>query len=231
MFLMLLIVVSGVWLYFWIFYALPSPEELNEYLLTTGNHTSVKLADIPEALQWATIVMEDKSFYSHSMNIDFSDVLHAVWTSFDCAMHKCLRMRAATIPQQLAVNLMIISNRDRGISLRQDLRDLALTLRITRRYTSREIFEFYLNSIPYTNQIYGVEAAAQFHFGKHVSDLDLAECAMLQAIRHLADFDPEKHLEIARQRQSIVLDLMVEEGYIDKQDAASAEQQALTFIR
>ena len=70
-FLLFLILISGVWLYFWIFYALPSPEKLDEYLLVSGNYTSVTLADIPEALQWATIVMEDKSFYSRNMHIDF----------------------------------------------------------------------------------------------------------------------------------------------------------------
>ena len=101
---------------------------------------------------------------------------------------------------------------------------------ITRRYTSDEILEFYLNSIPYTDQIYGVEAATQFHYGKHVSDLDLAECAMLQAIRHLAHFDPESHLGIARERQSVVLDLMVEEGYIDEQEAENAREKLIVFM-
>lgn len=233
-FLLCLVVMSGAWVYFWLFFALPSPEKLDDYLLASGNYPAVTLADMPEALQWATIVVEDKNFYSRDLHIDFPSLLRGIWYRLDCAMSGCMEKQAVTIPQQLAANLMLLSNQTKGSSLRQDLRTLALTLMITGRYTSDEILEFYLNSIPYrsdSNQIYGVEAAAQFYYAKHISDLDLAECAMLQAITHLAYFDPKKHLEIARQRQSIVLDLMVEEGYIEERNAASAEQQVLTFTR
>ncbi len=90
-------------------------------------------------------------------------------------------------------------------------------------------WNFFLNSDSYAGQIYGVEAAAQFYFGKHVRDLNLAECAMLPAIARMPDFEPLADLEIAQERQATVLDLMAENGYINELAANLAKEELVFF--
>ena len=227
--LLLFIVVFGVWFYFWLFYDLPSPEKLNEYLFTSGDYSFVELGDIPKELQWAIVVTEDKDFYYRLNRTDIPTVLRSLWMNFYCAIKECLSLRAATIPQKLTVNLMLLSNKDMGISFRQSMRDLILTLLINHRYSSDTILEFYLNSIPYSNQLYGVESAAQHYFGKHVSNLDLAECTMLTAIKSLPYFTPKDSLELAKERQAVVLQLMLDEGHINPKEVEETKQAVLAF--
>lgn len=224
-----LTVVIGLGLYFWVLYDLPSPENFATYIPPSGNYIPVPLSEIPEMLHWATVVTEDKAFYSRSPRVGLPLILRSIWYNLDCAGHECLRIRGATIPQQLVAALMLTSGKNHDRSLRQDMRDLALTIMITQRYTRDEILEFYLNSGSYAGQIYGVEAAAQFYFGKHVRDLNLAECAMLPAIARMPDFEPLADLEIAQERQATVLDLMAENGYINELAANLAKEELVFF--
>jgi penicillin-binding protein 1A len=228
--LLLLVVLTGVWLYGYVFRDLPSPDSLGTYLDAATRYTPTSLVDIPEALQWATVVTDDPDFYFRDSAGSFFGVFRSIWYNLDCAMSKCLRIRGATIPQRLAVNLLLVSKKDSGSLLSQNMRELALTLRIIRRYSHDEILEFYLNALSYAEQIYGPEEAARFYYGKHVRDLSLAECSMLQAIVHIPDSNTVTEWETAKARQRIILDLLVENGYINEREANIAKKEPLTFI-
>jgi len=225
-----LVILAVLAVYFWIFYNLPSPEAFSTYLPASSAYDPVPLSGVPEPLRWATVVAEDQTFYSPSRS-DPVAIARAIYHVFLCSKYHCLSERTGTIPRNLTVGLMVISGQNEGNSVRQGLRDLALTLRITKRYTRDEILEFYLNSGSYADQVYGVEAAAQFYFGKPVRELDLAECTLLPAIAIIASrFDPVEDLQFVRERQAVILDLLVEHGYIDAEAAAAAREQTVTFV-
>ncbi len=225
-----LVVLAALAVYFWIFYDLPSPEDFGTYLPASSTYSPVPLSEVPEPLRWATVVTMDSSFYSSSPRWDPVAIARAIYYAFQCSEGRCLSERTGTIPRGLTVMLMFVSGQDEGDSARQGLRDLALTLRITRRYTRDEILEFYLNSMSYADQVYGVEAAAQFYFGKPVRELDLAECTLLTAIVRIYHFDPAEDLQFVRERQAVILDLLVEHGYIDAEAAAAAKEQTVAFV-
>ncbi|MBN1486714.1 MAG: transglycosylase domain-containing protein, partial [Anaerolineae bacterium] len=178
----------------------------------------------------ATVVVEDRSFYSRALHWKMSSIFRSIWYSIQHRKYEIPRPRDTTIPGQLVTNLTVISGRDYGDSFRQDMRDLILTIMVTHQYSHNEILEFYLNSVNYGDQIYGVEAAAQHYFGKSVRDLNLAESAMLSSIVQLSSFSSQADLEYAQTRQYIILDLMVEEGYISEQESETAKRERLNFV-
>ena len=185
---------AGISVSAWLFNDLLSPDDLSAYTSVpsskiydrrgrllfempppyTGSHTPVPLDEIPEALRQATVALEDATFYRNP-GVDVVAVARSIWYNFNSDDYV---MGGSTITQQLARNLLLPDERYE-LTLRRKLRELFLAIRITQRYSKDEILTFYLNEIYYGNMAYGVEAAAQAYYGKHVRDLDLAECAML----------------------------------------------------
>ncbi|MGC9358685.1 MAG: transglycosylase domain-containing protein, partial [Anaerolineae bacterium] len=238
--------VAGGFLYAWLFHDLPSPEHLEAYtgvassmiydrhgrLLFempspyTGSHSPVPLAEIPEALRQATVATEDKTFYENT-GVDPVGILRAIWFNL---RNEEYTIGGSTITQQVVRTLMFQPEERFERTARRKLREMILALRITRRYSKDEILAFYLNEVYYGNLAYGVEAAARAYFGKSVRDLDLAECAMLAGLPQApAYWNPLEDLEAAKERQAIVLDLMVEEGYVTAQEAELAKEEQLYF--
>jgi 1A family penicillin-binding protein len=228
----------------WLFWDLPSPHNLDNYTSTsssiiydrsgrvlfefpppfTGSHTPVPLSDIPVALQQATIAMEDKNFYTNP-GFDLAGITRAVWYIIS---NEDVVMGGSTITQQLVRNLLFTPSERTEMSFRRKMRELTLAVLITQRYSKDEILEFYLNETYYGNLAYGVEAAAQSYFGKHVRDLDLAECALLASIPQApALANPLENYDRAKLRQAIVLDRMVEEGYTTPEQSELAKNETL----
>ena len=190
----LLVLGAGISVTVWLFHDLVFPDDLSAYTAVpsskiydrrgrllfempppyTGSHTPVLLDEIPEALRQATIALEDATFYRNA-GFDFVAVARSIWYNLNSDDYL---MGGSTITQQLARNLLLPDERYE-LTLRRKLRELFLAVRITQRYSKDEILTFYLNEIYYGNMAYGVEAAAQAYYGKHVRDLGLAECAML----------------------------------------------------
>ncbi|HOU14768.1 MAG TPA: PBP1A family penicillin-binding protein [Anaerolineae bacterium] len=230
----------------WIFVRLPSPDDLSAYTTApsskihdrngqllfempppyTGSHTPVTLADIPQHLIWATIATEDATFYDNP-GMDFKGILRAVWIN---AQGGEVLAGGSTITQQLVRTVMFGADERAERTLRRKLRELALAVRITRRYSKDAILTLYLNETYYGNMAYGVEAAAQAYFGKHARDLDLAECALLAGLPQApAVYNPLENLDAAKERQAVALDLMVKQGYIEAGAAQLAKAEKLDF--
>src|SRR5690606_7197566 len=109
-------------------------------------------------------------------------------------------------------------------------KEVILAWMMNRKFTKDEILEMYLNEIYYGNLAYGVEAAAQTYFGKSATELTLAESSLLAALpQSPVDLDPLTNLEGAKQRQWVVLNLMVSEGFITQFEAEAAYLEPLTF--
>jgi 1A family penicillin-binding protein len=192
----------------------------------SGRHSRVPLAQIPEALRQATIATEDSTFYENP-GVDIGGIIRAVWIN--------LRGRetlagGSTITQQVARNLLLTTGERNERSLRRKLRESILAWQIARQYSKDEILELYLNQIYYGGLSYGAQAASQTYFGKPVSELDLAQCALLAGIPQApAVYNPFTNSKAAYARQQVVLSLMVKRGYISSEQEKEAKGEILTF--
>jgi len=191
-----------------------------------GRHTPVTLDDMPLYLLQATVATEDANFYHH-LGVDLWAILRAMWINLRGGE---VLSGGSTITQQLARNLLLSPEERAQRTLIRKLRESVLAWRLVRTYSRDEILALYLNETYYGNYAYGVEAAAQAYFSKHVSELDLAECALLAGLPQAPSaYNPLSNLEAARQRQGVVLGLMVKQGFISEEEAALGAAEPLHF--
>lgn len=192
-----------------------------------GRRTRVRLEDISPYLRQATIATEDKRFYQHP-GVDPIGVVRAIWQN---VTEQNIVSGASTIPQQLARTVFLSPEERSQRTLSRKVKEAVLATEIIRRYSRDEILELYLNTIYYGHLAYGIEAAAETYFGKTAADLSLAEAALLAGLpQSPAIYDPFTNPEAAKARQSIVLSLMVEEGYITPAEAEAARSVELHFV-
>jgi 1A family penicillin-binding protein len=190
----------------------------------SGFHSPVPLDEIPQALRQAVVATEDSGFFENP-GIDLEAILRAAWVNL---LNRRIVSGASTITQQLARNLLMSPEERYEQSYTRKLREAILAWRMTRHYSKDEILALYLNEIYFGNLAYGVEAAAQTHFGKHVRDLDLAECALLAGLpQSPPTYNPFEDLQAAKKRQAVVLGLMVDQGYITADEARQAAAEKL----
>jgi len=188
------------------------------------NREYMPVEKIPPILQQATIAIEDKRFYEHP-GIDVHGIIRAASANL---RRGGIAQGASTITQQLARNLYLTQRR----TLTRKLQEMVLALQLERQYSKEEILELYLNEICYGNGAFGVEVAAETYFGKKVSDLSLAESALLAAIPCRPEYyDPFDYPERVRERRNLVLDRMAERGFITEEQANVAKQQALGLTK
>ncbi len=180
----------------------------------------VPIQKIPKVLQEATIAVEDKRFYQHS-GLDFRRILGAIWADIT---HKAPLQGGSTITQQLARNLYLTRRK----VLSRKIQEAILAVELERRYSKQEILEFYLNQVYYGSGAYGVQAAAKTYFGKDVSQLNLAESALLAGLpQRPSYYSPYVNKEAARGRRNVVLQLMAEQGYITQEEAERAKKEPI----
>jgi membrane peptidoglycan carboxypeptidase len=204
-------------------------EDRNHNLIEERNAQGVavqpvKLAQISPLLQKATIAVEDKNFYSHH-GIDWGRLIKA---GIIDTIARRPEQGASTITEQLA-KIAVIQSPKRSILIK--LREAMVATALESRYTKDQILEMYLNSIYYGHRATGIEAAAQVYFGKHASELSLAEASMLAGLPNAPSlYDPAIHLELAKERQTIVLNAMVKQNMISQSQADEAASAKLTFV-
>lgn len=183
----------------------------------------VSLDEVPQDLVDAFIAVEDRQFYRH-WGLNFFSIGKALVE--DILARRVVR-GASTITQQLARNLFLTLDQ----TLPRKIKEAILAVRIERHYTKREILSMYLNQIYFGDGAYGVEAASRRFFGKSVSELSLAECAMLAGLpRNPTAYSPRRHPEKAKARQTIVLKSMRETGVISRAEAEQASQEELNVV-
>ncbi|MGH2538803.1 MAG: transglycosylase domain-containing protein [Candidatus Promineifilaceae bacterium] len=185
-----------------------------------GKRTRVGLAQIPQVLIDATIATEDDTFYQN-IGLDAPSLLAALVANLRRPEER--PQGASTITQQLVRHLAFSYEERTAVSYRRKTKEIVLAWVMNRRYTKDEILTLYLNEIYYGNLAYGVEAAAQTYFGKPAGGLNLAEASLLTGLpQSPAELDPYKNLAAAKERQWLVLNLMVGEGMISQAEAEAA---------
>ncbi len=178
--------------------------------------------NIPTNIKQATVAVEDKDFFKHG-GFDVRGIMRAV---FNNVFHKGSTQGGSTITQQL-VKLNYDWTKDRTI--KRKIKELILSVELERTYSKKEILTGYLNAAPYGGVENGVEAAAENYFHKSAKDLTLDEASMLAAIpkspttysKYSGDYFNKPALLA---RQSYILDLMVQQHYITKDEASSAKK-------
>ncbi|NLG28098.1 MAG: PBP1A family penicillin-binding protein [Chloroflexi bacterium] len=191
-----------------------------------GSHRPLTIDEIPPTLRQAVVATEDASFYSNP-GIDVLGMLRAAWTN---ARAREIRSGASTITQQVARNLLMGSAERSARTWQRKVREALLALRLTRTLSKDEILALYLNETYLGNMAYGVEAAARAYYGKPVTQLDLAESALLAGLpQSPSTYNPLIDLPAAKARQQTVLGLMVKAGYISQAEADLAYAEPLQF--
>ncbi|KAA3662856.1 MAG: hypothetical protein DWQ04_12285, partial [Chloroflexi bacterium] len=194
-----------------------------------GNRTRVSLDDISPYLQQATIATEDSRFYEHP-GFDIIGIGRAI---YQAAQEREFVSGASTITQQLVRAVLLDEEERTERSFRRKVREIILSAELTRRYANDRdfILELYLNEIYYGNLAYGIEAASQTYFDKSAADLTLAEASLLAGLPQApALWDPYTAPEKALGRQTEVLNLMISEGYISREEGLAAQNEAILFV-
>jgi penicillin-binding protein 1A len=169
----------------------------------------------PKVLYNAVLAIEDQHFEDH-WGIDFPRIAGAAYRNI---MKRRKAEGASTISMQLAGNLFL-DRSDR--SFRRKMQEMLLALQIERRYTKPQIFTMYGNQVYLAHGNYGFAAAAQFYFGKPVTDLKLQEAALLAGMVNGPKFSPILNPEAALARRNLVLRRMAEEGKVTPAEEQSA---------
>jgi penicillin-binding protein 1A len=178
----------------------------------------VPIRDVPDVMKQAILAAEDERFYQHS-GVDSLGILRAAYSNL---IGGGKRQGASTITMQVARNFFLSSEK----TLTRKLYEALLSFKIENNFSKDEILEFYLNQIYLGQRAYGFAAAAQIYFGKSLSEISLAEAAMLAGLpKAPSTYNPVANPKRARLRQHYVLRRMHELGYITSEqvDAAKAE--------
>ncbi len=191
-----------------------------------GRNVALPLDEIPTHCRRAIIATEDANFYAHP-GVDLVGVVRALWINLTGGE---IVAGGSTITQQVVRNLLLDPQQRAERTLTRKLKEAILALRLQSAYSKDDVLALYLNQSYFGNLAYGIEGAARAYFGKHASELSLAECALLAGLLQAPSlYDPLANPDAARNRQHIVLDLMQGAGYIDAAQAASARAQPLQF--
>jgi len=228
-----------------IFYAkdLPRPEIFNERqqilptriydktgetLLRTiyeeEKRTIINIDDAPQHLLNAILATEDADFYKHN-GVDFKGVARAIMV--DLQLGKPAQ-GASTISQQLIRSTYLTLEK----TIERKVREMVLTLELERRYSKKQILEWYINQIPLGPNIYGVGEASKTYFGKNIQELTLPESAIIASLIKAPSFYYPfgQNIEELMGRKNYVLKRMFQENFINKELFASSTQKEIQFI-
>ncbi|WP_455581765.1 transglycosylase domain-containing protein [Dysosmobacter sp.] len=225
-----------------IYYQNKETEEWVEYqtLYGTENRIWVDYDKMPDALWEAAVAIEDHRFFEHQ-GVDWRRTAGAAVNMFIGMKNT---FGGSTITQQLLKNM---TGDDRG-TVNRKVREIFRALEFEKNYTKEQILEMYLNTIYLGKGCYGVQTAANYYFGKDVSELSAAECACLIAITNNPyQYGPMSTLivtredgsqvtarELNKERQEQILDRMAGGGdtgltYLTKEEAEAAKAEVLRF--
>ncbi len=187
----------------------------------------VPIDKIPDNVKNAFIAAEDKHFYSHS-GIDYLGIVRAIIGNIKKIGTGRRPAGASTITQQVAKNFLLSSE----LSYTRKLKEAILARRINKAFSKDHVLELYLNEIYLGNRAYGVAAAAMNYFGKSLEELELQEIAYLAALpKGPNNYNPKTKYDAAIIRRNWVIDRMLEDGYVSKDEAEIAKTKPLEVVK
>ena len=179
------------------------------YLIVPDNRIFVPYSKIPKHVRSAFLAAEDADFFNHGA-IEFQGLVRAILKN---VIHGKVVQGGSTITQQVIKTLILGPER----SMLRKAREAILAYKLEKYLTKQDILNLYLNNIYMGHGVYGVEAASQVYFGKHVWEITRAESALLAGIVQAPSRNtPKKHPGNARARQEYVIDQMSAKNMINE---------------
>jgi len=178
--------------------------------------------EVPEDLVHAVLAAEDRRFFEHG-GLDHRGLARAALANYRSGT---VSQGGSTITQQVAKSFLTDDQ-----TLTRKIREAILSVRVESTLSKEDILEIYLNKIFYGHGAYGVASAASRYFGKDLDELTLAECALIAGLaRAPSRYSPVSHPERAKKRRAVVLQDMVEAGYIDVAQRDTANAEPITLV-
>lgn len=193
-------------------------------IFQTKRRTIVPFNQISQNIKDATLSIEDKEFYTHH-GFKPTAIIRAF---FQNILSLSLSQGGSTITQQVVKNTILTLDK----TPTRKLKELVLSLKLDRMLPKDDIFNMYLNEIPYGGSIYGVEEASETYFGKPASDVTIAEAAYLASIpQRPTYYSPYgKNKDKLEERKNLVLKEMLRDGKIDETKYNEAVNEKVTFL-
>lgn len=181
----------------------------------------IKYSDIPQVAVDAITSIEDKNFFKHK-GYDLKAIIRA---GFAYIKNKgVITQGGSTITQQLARNIFLSFEE----SWQRKAREIFIAIELEKKYTKKEIMEFYLNNIYFANGYYGIQSAALGYFGKGVNSLSLSQITFLLSIPNSPTrYNPYENIEGTLARRDRILDQMVLDGKITEAEASKAKSEEI----
>jgi penicillin-binding protein 1A len=177
----------------------------------------VSVENLPPSLPAAVLAVEDRRFYSHR-GLDLRGFVRAMLANIRAG---AIVQGGSTITQQVAKNLFLTPERTIG----RKIREAILAVWLEQKFTKDQILTLYLNRVYLGAGTYGVEAAARTYFDRSVRDITLYQSAMIAGLMKAPSrYNPATDRAAARARTQIVLQAMVNAGYLTADEASTAEQ-------
>lgn len=187
--------------------------------------TVVPMDKISEYVKWATIAIEDETFYEHN-GIKPTAILRAIYINLKEG-DLFGGQGGSTITQQVIKNSLLTTDK----KVTRKIKEWILAPRLEKKLTKDEIIEIYLNEVPYGGTVYGVQEASRRFFGKDAADLTLAESAYLAALPQAPTYYSPygNNLEALESRKNRVLLNMKEDKMITEDEYESALKENVEF--
>ncbi len=177
------------------------------------------IAEIPQVMKQAVLAIEDARFYEHG-GVDYKGLLRAAIANLGRAKSQ----GASTITMQVARNVYLSTEK----TFTRKLYEVLLTFKLEHALTKDQILEIYMNQIYLGNRAYGFAAASETYFGKPLSDISIAEAAMLAGLpKAPSAYNPISNPKRAKVRQQYIIERMEENGFITQAQATAARAQEL----
>lgn len=183
----------------------------------------IPLIKVPAVVRNAFIASEDRRFMEHR-GLDFLGIARAFVRNLSAGK---IEQGGSTITQQVTKSLLLKSAER---TYKRKVREATLSIQLEKAFSKEEILFLYLNQIYLGHGAYGVEAAARTYFGKSISEVSIAEAALLAGLPQAPGrYSPISNFETAKARQRYVLERMTEDGYISAVEAQKAVGEQLVF--
>ncbi len=187
------------------------------------HNDSIPLEEFPDTLIKATLATEDRRFYDH-FGIDIAGTARALVTN---AQAGGVRQGGSSISQQLAKNLFLSNER----TIERKVNEAFLAIWLETRLTKNEILKLYLDRAYMGGGTFGVDGAAHFYFNKSARDVTLAEAAMLAGLfKAPTKYAPHINLPAARARANVVLDNLVDAGFMTEGQVFGARRNPANAV-
>ena len=193
------------------------------------HHVGVNFKQVSPLLIEATVAVEDRHFYQDTSSVDLPRI---VASGVNDLIHHSAVQGASTITEQLAKISFLTPQK----TITRKIRELLLGYEISKVFKPNTILQMYINRINYGNQAIGIQAAAELYFHIPASQLDLAQASALAGIPDAPTaYNPVLYIgvsgsaNLAKDRQAVVLQAMVRNGYITQRQADTAFKEVLTF--